>query len=356
VTLYFLGDAALKWWFRRGHGRRKTAATLVDHVATGRDFRRLGRAEQRHSHHCRVKPMHFIAVLNRDGGTFRSTDLGPFVEGMHETLTRAGHQLDVEIVVGASIERALANAAQGLADVVIAGGGDGTISAAAAALMDKTKSLAVLPAGTMNLFARSLGIPLSLDAAIEVFAAGEVRRVDMASANGRPFIHQFSVGMHPKMVGIRDSMAFASRLGKMRASVRAALVTILDPPTLKVSLEIGDAEVLTRATAISVTNNLFGEGHLPYADHPDGGALGIYITVTRQKAQMLRMLLHLARGKWHDNPHVEIHETEKAVLKMLSRSAGRKCVVDGELLPLQRETAFAIHKKVLNVIVPSQST
>ena len=104
------------------------------------------------------------------------------------------------------------------ADVVLAGGGDGTVSAAAAALMGKKKALAILPAGTMNLFARGLGIPLSLDAAVEAFADGEVRPVDMASANGRPFVHQFSIGMHAKMVGVRDKMEFGSRLGKMRAS------------------------------------------------------------------------------------------------------------------------------------------
>ena len=98
------------------------------------------------------------------------------------------------------IEAALAKAAASRADVVLAGGGDGTISAAAAALMGKKKALAILPAGTMNLFARSLGIPLSLDAAVEAFADGEVRAVDVASANGRPFIHQFSIGMHAKMV------------------------------------------------------------------------------------------------------------------------------------------------------------
>ena len=118
---------------------------------------------------------------------------------------------------------------------------------------------------------------------------------------------------------MRDKMEFASRLGKMRASIRAWLATVLDPPSLKVSLTIGDAEILTRATAIGITNNLFGEGHLPYADQPDGGVLGIYVTVARERGQLLRFFLNVARGRWRDNPHVEIHEGEKVVLKLLSR-------------------------------------
>ena len=296
--------------------------------------------------------MRFIAVLNRDGGTFRTTDLEAFTGRMTEVLEKAGHRLDAEIVSGPEIEAALAKAAASRADVVIAGGGDGTISAAAAALMGKTKALAVLPAGTMNLFARGLGSPLALDAALEALADGKVRAVDMATANGRPFIHQFSIGMHAKMVDLRDSMKFKSRLGKIRASTRAALATMLDPPSLKVSLKIGDTEILTRATGIGVTNNLFGEGHLPYADRPDDGVLGIYVMVARERSQLFRYLFHAVRGRWRDNPHVEIHEGETAVLKLLSRHKKRRAAIDGELVPLARETTFKIHKKVLNVLVP----
>ena len=98
--------------------------------------------------------MHFIAVLNRDGGTLRTTDLDAFARRMTEALEKAGHRLDVESVAGPEIEAALAKAAASRADVVLAGGGDGTVSAAAAVLMGKKKALAILPAGTMNLFAR----------------------------------------------------------------------------------------------------------------------------------------------------------------------------------------------------------
>src|SRR5262249_22572738 len=209
--------------------------------------------------------MRFTAVLNRDGGTLRSIDVNAFADRMRTTLAQHDHRLDVDIVDGVGVEASLARAAASRADILIAGGGDGTISAAAAALMRKKKALAVLPAGTMNLFARGLGIPMSLDAAVQAFAAGQVRAVDMASANGRPFVDQYSIGMHAKMVALRDGMEFRSRLGKVRASVRASLAAMLDPPRLKLSLAVGDAEMLTRATAVSVTNNLFGEGHLPYA-------------------------------------------------------------------------------------------
>ena len=298
--------------------------------------------------------MRFIAVLNEDGGTLRTTNLDAFCERMTATLEKAGHRVDIERVAGPEIEAALAKAAASHADVLLAGGGDGTASAAAGMLMGKKKALAILPAGTMNLVARGLGIPLSLDGAVQAFAEGKVMPIDVASANGYPFIHQLSIGMHAKMVDLRDKMTFGSRLGKMRASMRASLATLLDPPSLRVLLKVGDAEIMTRVTAISITNNLFGEGHLPYADQPDGGVLGVYVTVAHERGQLLSFFLNMARGRWRDNPHVEIHEGEKVVLKLLSRAGKRKCVIDGELLPLARETTVEIRKKVLNVLVPAK--
>lgn len=296
--------------------------------------------------------MHFIAVLNREGGTLRTIDLDAFAARMRKTLEGAGHTVRVECVDGAGVQEALEKAAARKADVVIAGGGDGTISTAAAALQNKKKALAVLPAGTMNLFARSLGIPLDLDAAVRTFTDGKVRKVDMASANGRPFVHQFSIGMHARLVDLRERMEFGSRLGKMRASTRAAYLTFLNPKIQTVTLRIGEAEILTRTTGIGVTNNLFGEGHLPYADAPDGGVLGVYVTIAHQRRELLSFFWNMARGRWRLNDQVEIHQADEVVLKIHGPRKKDRCVIDGELLPMEAETVLRIHPKSLNALAP----
>lgn len=296
--------------------------------------------------------MRFAAVLNGDGGTLRSLDLDALSARMLETLGLAGHTLDIEITGGDTVAEALDRAAaRADIDVVLAGGGDGTISAAAARLMDTDKALAVLPAGTMNLFARSLGVPLTLDAAMQAFASGRIERVDIASANGAPFIHQFSIGMHARMVQLREKMEFGSRLGKLRASARAAWMTLKNPRAMEVTLTLGEAELSTLATGVGITNNLFGEGHLPYADDPAGGTLGIYVTVARQRSELLRFAFDLARGKWRDSPHVEVHEAARATLKI---GGGRRwpAVADGELVRLEQHTAFEIRPAALKVLVP----
>lgn len=298
--------------------------------------------------------MKFAAVLNRGGGTLRTTDLPAFCERMRETLEKAGHSITVDLVDGAEVEQALDKAiAKRGVDVILAGGGDGTISAAAARLVGKKKALAILPAGTMNLFARGLGIPQGLDAAIQAFAEGEIIAVDMASANGQLFVHQFSVGMHAKMVQLRDKMDFGSRLGKMRASVHAAWEIVNSPPSMDVTLTIGDAVLTARTSSIGFTNNLFGEGTLPHAEDPAGGILGVYVTTTRQRGELLHFLFNVARGKWRHNQHVDIYRTDKAILEIRSRSKKMHAAMDGELIKLAPKTVFEIHPGALKVLVPS---
>jgi YegS/Rv2252/BmrU family lipid kinase len=296
--------------------------------------------------------MRFVAVLNRDGGTLRTIDLSKFTSLLRKTIEAAGHSIDINVVSGKDLVAALENAEKTDADVVLAGGGDGTISAAAATLMDSNKALAILPAGTMNLFARSLGIPLSLDEAVSELASGSVRKVDIASANGRPFVHQFSVGMHARLIDLRSKMEFASRLGKIRASVKAAWETIRSPKAIDVTLVLDNAEIEVRATAIGISNNLFGEGHLPYAEKPDGGILGIYVTVSRQRREIMWLLLNMVLGKWRDNRQVEIYQSKSVTLIVKSRRNSLKSAIDGELCRLSRETSINIHPGALRVLSP----
>ena len=297
--------------------------------------------------------MRFAAILNADGGTLRTLDLDAFTSTLAGIIEKEGHEVEVEVVPGDSIQRVLKSVANRRdIDVVIAGGGDGTISTAAGVLMGNDKALAVLPAGTMNLFARSLGVPLKLEDAVQAFASGKIRKVDIATADNRPFVHQFSIGLHAKMVHLRDKMEFGSKLGKIGASAKAVYWTIMNPPSLKVRLKLGGTELFARTAGIGVTNNMFGEGHLPYADHPDGGVLGVYVTMARRRRDIVRFGLNMARGKWKDNDQVEIHETDSVEISLLSSARKFRCVIDGELYPIAKTTKIRIHPGALNVLVP----
>src|SRR5205085_1689796 len=122
-----------------------------------------------------------------------------------EALERAGINAEVELVGAGEIgQRCRASAERG-DPLVVVGGGDGTISAAASALAGTETLLGILPLGTLNHFGRDLGIPTDLDEAAALIAARTVREVDVAEMNDRTFINNSAIGLYPLLVLDRDS-------------------------------------------------------------------------------------------------------------------------------------------------------
>jgi diacylglycerol kinase family enzyme len=301
--------------------------------------------------------MHFIGVFNKDGGTFRTTDMTAFIGIAERIFTEAGHSIECRPVAGRELIRELERAARDpKSDALLAGGGDGTISAAAAICFKQKMPLAVLPAGTMNLFARSLHVPLNLEQALKAIAEGEVGRVDIATANGRPFVHQWSVGLHPRLVRIREGLAYRSRIGKMLASLRAVGGAISRPLIFDIEVRTTTGIENRRATAISVSNNVMGEGHMPYAEHVDRGVLGVYVVRPMPMPELLGLGVSLMLGKWKQHPQVSEREVAEVVLNFPRLKASAKAVIDGELVDLERRVELKVHKGALQVVVPRVAT
>jgi len=88
--------------------------------------------------------------------------------------------------------------------VLVAAGGDGTVSAVAAVAADAGAVFGVIPLGTLNHFAKDAGIPLDLQAAVDAIAAGRVDPIDIAMANGRAFVNNVSAGFYARAVRERQ--------------------------------------------------------------------------------------------------------------------------------------------------------
>ena len=116
--------------------------------------------------------MKVLALLNRDGGTLKTTDLDWLRTLIEDEFKMHGHQIEIAICSGDAIVDSIREAVDRPdLDILLVGGGDGTVSAAAAACAQTQTALAILPAGTMNLFARTLQIPLGLEQAVAALAA-----------------------------------------------------------------------------------------------------------------------------------------------------------------------------------------
>lgn len=299
--------------------------------------------------------MHFIAVLNRDGGTLRTMDLDAFCDTARQVFERRGHTLDCQVVAGDAVETALRAAAEtdGV-DAIIAAGGDGTISTAAGIAFATGKPLAVLPAGTMNLFARALKVPLGLIEALEAIADGEVGTVDIATANDQAFVHQFSVGIHARLVRIRESMTYRGRIGKMLASLRAVGAAAMRPPAFEAELHTSKGMEKRRVSGIAISNNPLGERQI-HADGLDAGILGVYVATAMSSAALLRLALDVALGSWRDSPMVSEKEVGEVTLHFPRRKKGAQAVIDGELITLDRSVTLRVHPGGLKVVLPRQS-
>ncbi len=298
--------------------------------------------------------MKIKAVLNRDGGTFKTTDMQAYCESAARAFALKGHDLDCAVVAGEEIVEALEAASHEAGiDALLAGGGDGTISAAAGVAWKAGMPLGIIPAGTMNLFARSLKLPLDIWKVLDTLSAAAVADVDIATANGRPFVHQFSAGLHARMVRMRNQMNFASRLGKIRASTSAAFGVMLDPPRFEVMFDIdGDGRSDERpVSAISVSNNPLGNNALFFADRVDTGRLGVYLADPLEPTGVGLLAFDILRGRFKENEAVTASTAEKVHLHFPNHRKGAACVLDGELLRMPADVEIRIHAGQLKVFV-----
>lgn len=299
--------------------------------------------------------MRINAVLNADGGTLRTTDLEAYCAEVVDLFAEAGHDLRCHCTPGHKLSEALASSFDDReAGAVIAAGGDGTISAAAAVAWRTGKPLGVIPAGTMNLFARSLGIPLEIRDAARALAHHTIDNCDIATANGRPYLHQFSVGFHPHMVRLRNAREYHSRLGKIAASLLAALEAVRRPPKFNVDIAIDGNRTRERLSSLAVSNNPYGDGHLPYADDPTTGELGVYTARPATVSANAGMLADLVVGTWRANPDIVERLGKRVALSFGRVPRKAKAVIDGELIDLPETVEIKIHPGELRILRPVQ--
>ena len=296
--------------------------------------------------------MKITIVLNRDAGTLRTLDAKAVGEELAEIFRAEDHVVMVEIAAGENAVAAIKRAAKANEiDAIVVGGGDGTISAAAAIAAESGMTLGILPLGTMNFFARSLAIPTEMKAAAKALAMGEIASVDIAKVNGRTFVHTLALGIHPTMVAEREKLAYGSRYGKMLGSARAFLRVIRNPRRFSVSIKTDETTEEFRTAGLVVSNNSLGKGHLPYADRLDEGVLGLYVTTARGWLQLARVAAAAAFGGAAESPLVEYRATQAADIR-LGRHKSVQTTLDGELVHIPGPLKVEIVAGGLKVLKP----
>jgi diacylglycerol kinase family enzyme len=273
---------------------------------------------------------------------------------VESALREAGAEVAVPRAAGGDLTAQARRAAKEY-DIVAAMGGDGTVNAVASALAGSLTPLLVLPAGTLNHFARDLGVPLDPIEAARLVRDGRRRNVDVAEVNGRVFVNTSSIGAYPVAVALRERLSNAGARSKWTATARAALRTFRRLPTVRARLAVDDGEIELVTPFVFVGNNAYvGEGmEALRRARLDGGRLCVITADVTTHAEALRLALLAALGRFHASPAV--WRGEPAALTVETGRDSLLVSLDGELARLQTPLRYRSRPGALVVIAPAAS-
>lgn len=233
---------------------------------------------------------------------------------------------------------------------LIVGAGDGTIGTVAARLARRDVALGVIPLGTANDFARTVGIPLNIPAAAAVAAGAHVRAIDLARANDEFFLNVASIGMSATLTTLL-SVRLKRRLGAAAYMIAGALAFTRHPTFFaRVDSPAGAAEGIVHQVVVG-NGRYYGGGVLVARDSTlDDGLLTVYTLGRRGRWRLLRTVALLRLRVPLTRPGDVYLRVPSAFVETLP--AGLRVNLDGELRTTTPVT-FTVVPQALRVLTPA---
>lgn len=295
----------------------------------------------------------YYVLLNANAGTAIAT--GVSAESIKDLF--ASHELEATVDARTDVTLAvrLADAMASDASVVVAAGGDGTITAVASALVGSEKSLAILPLGTVNALAKDLHVPLDLPAAIAALATGVEHRIDVGEVNGQIFLHKVVIGLIPGLAAgrehIRGKQTFSAKIGFVRYFFRR----LSRAKRLAIAIEPLEGERrLERVQAIAVASNSYDEGLGQFFSRGslDRGMLTLYVLRHLNAGDFFRLSTNMLLGRWRSDEALSMESINGVVIT--TKKGLVKVMFDGEVQTMQSPLNFSIRPRALSVVVPAE--
>ena len=225
-------------------------------------------------------------------------------------------------------------AVQNNAEIVIASGGDGTVSAVAEALIRTDIPLGAIARGTANAFANALNIPDTIEAACQVIVDGATRKVDAAECNGKPMILLAGIGFEAETVDDADRQT-KNRLG-MLAYVLSGLKQLKDFEKFETTIETDRKIITVKANAITIANaapptSILAQGTAGVIY--DDGLLDVTIITPQNRASAIAISYHLLQTASNDEAaeRDDIGYLRTEWVKVTT-DPPQKVVLDGEII------------------------
>ncbi len=235
-------------------------------------------------------------------------------------------------------------------DLVVAVGGDGTVSAVAQGLLGTDTPLGIVPVGTYNNIARSLGIPATSADAVEVLLHGQPWRINSATANGKPFMEVAGVGLDAQLFPVAEEI----KSGAWTALPDAVqTLGAYQPRTLWI--EFSDGSRISTEPLLAIVSNMpyFGVGFaIAPTMRPDSGLLVLSLFEKMTKLEVLGYFAAIANGRQVAEPRIATYQGPSF---RITTAAPPAILVqaDGQLIG-ETPVVFAVQPHALTVLAPPQ--
>ncbi len=294
---------------------------------------------------------HIALVINGSSGRGTPDHVAGRVRAV---FADAGKDVRITLATG-DIGAAMRREVEQGCDTLLAGGGDGTINAGATAVLERGIPLGVLPLGTLNHFAKDLGIPLDAEEAARVVLDGVVCRVDVGEVNGRVFLNNSSLGVYPAIVRLRERYR-ARWGGKWLAALWAGLTILRRNPFMALRIVVEDKAIIRRTPLLLVANNEYRMiGFNPGTRTSLGGErLALYVLNAEQRPGLVRLAWEILVKGGEQVKELDLFTVEEAIVE--TRRPWLGVALDGEVISLESPLKYRIRPGALRLHVPATAS
>ena len=294
--------------------------------------------------------MRVTVLLNRGGGAVRADP--KIADKVTDALRKVGVEAEIELASGPDCAIRCRAIAERGDELLIIGGGDGTVSTAASALVDTNTVLGILPLGTLNHFSRDLDIPSKLEDAAALIARRTERRVDVGEMNDRVFINNSAIGLYPLMVVDRDLQQKRLGRNKSLAMVIASLRTLARFNHQRLILTVNEEKARVDTPLLFVGNNDYriDLGAVGQRDSIEQGKLSVFVARKNTRSGFVAASVRALLGRRRADDMARIENVDR--LRVESRRSMLAVSLDGEVVRVAPPLDYKIRKKALRVIAP----
>lgn len=297
----------------------------------------------------------FEIIINSDSGVLAEGGGEKVLDDIRRAFADEQVDADLKVCSGDAIAENIRLAVESDRDIIVVGGGDGTVNTAASAVADAGKVLGILPMGSLNLYARDLKMPLDLTEAVHSLVHGEIRPVDYAEVQGRLYLCNSVIGILPPLVRHRERLRGESIFRRIWGVIRISFRLLKRNPRFHVDLVLNGERHHMKLRGLAVCNNAY---HDAYALFPspvplDAGRLMVYAAKGPTRLGTLLLTLRLFLGTWNQERDLVSFPTDKVTLS--TRRKLVSTVTDGEIIEFRQPLTFRIHPRGLRVIMPAET-